>query len=94
MQCLQFNHAYLADNDGVVEGVFHDGAPSIRFEDIIAFATGATSEPPIGFENEPTISFQTKSPYPRANTCANVIYLPCKHYMTYGVLNTAGFGQV
>lgn len=83
----------------------HDGAPStfkIRFEDIIAFATGATSEPPIGFENEPTISFQTKSPYPRANTCANVIYLPCvemsyanfKHYMTYGVLNTAGFGQV
>ena len=92
-----------------MKGVSHDGAEvelKISFENILAFATGSPAEPPIGFLPFPGLCFQSSSPYPRANTCANVIYLPFNeqgsqmpferftYYMTYGILNTAGFGQV
>ena len=98
-----------ADNNGVVNGMSHDGVPSsfkITFEDILVFATGSACEPPIGFDKQPTIAFEkdhtNNSPFPRANTCANVIYLSAdetpyenfKHYISYGILNTAGFGLV
>ena len=76
----------------------------ISFENILAFATGAFSEPPLGYEPHPSLSFQTNSPYPRANTCANTIYLSITeplvpfesfvYYMTSGILNSAGFGRV
>lgn len=105
-----FTPFIFADENGKVKGVSHDGVGTefeIRFENILAFATGSPSEPPIGFHPSPALSFQNSSPYPRANTCANVIYLPFKdlpepqmpferfvYYMTSGILNTAGFGQV
>lgn len=78
----------------------------IKFEDIVAFATGAPYEPPLGFDPPPVILFQSKSPYPRANTCTNTIYLPMgseatelglerfMYYLSSGILNTAGFGLV
>lgn len=75
---------------------------SIKFEDILAFATGSSREPPIGFFDQPSLNFQNHSPFPRANTCSNVIHLPLQemsfdkfvYYMTYGILNAAGFGRV
>ena len=94
-----------ADTNGEVEGLSHDGIPtkfSIKFEDILAFATGATSEPPMGFFEQPSLNFQSSSPFPRANTCTNVIHLPLRdmpftnfvYYMTHGILNSAGFGLI
>ena len=88
-----------------MEELSHDGVPtkfSIKFEDILAFATGSSSEPPMGFFEQPSISFQSCSPYPRANTCSNVVHLPLQdmtfinfvYYMTYGILNADGFGQI
>ena len=48
----------------------------ITFERILEFATGASKEPPIGFQPQPSISFQQSSRFPRANTCINTLYLP------------------
>ena len=63
----------LVDNDGKVDGESHvDGTTStfeITFDKILAFATGARSEPPLGFGNQPSIAFQNFSPFPTANTC-------------------------
>ena len=96
----------LVDNDGKVDGESHvDGTTStfeITFDKILAFATGARSEPPLGFGNQPSIAFQNFSPFPTANTCANVIKMPLQgmsfekysYCMSYGILNTAGFGRV
>lgn len=77
---------------------------SIRFKEIIAFTTGSPIEPPLGFDPPPHLDFQSKSPYPRANTCTNSLYLPLaiedvnlmqfSYFMVSGILNTAGFGLV
>lgn len=98
-----------ADEDGSMKGVSHDGVNTefqITFNNILAFATGSPTKPPLGFIVPPALGFQTCSPYPRANTCANVIYLPlCTdgpqisfdkfvYFMTSGILNTAGFGRL
>ena len=74
----------------------------ISFEDILTFVTGCPNEPPVGFNPVPTIKFQSNCPYPRANTCSNTIQLPLEHssfesfvyFISYGILNTAGFGTV
>ena len=42
----------LTDNNGKVEGVSKDGMKTefkIGFDNILAFTTGSSSEPPIGF---------------------------------------------
>lgn len=96
---------FSTDNNGEVEGLSHDGVPTkfiVRFEDIMTFGTGSIGEPPIGFFEQPAISFQLSSPYPRANTCSNVIHLPLQdmsfnsfiYYMSHGILNAAGFGRI
>ncbi len=88
-----------------MDGELEDGVVSklkIRFEDILSFATGATSEPPIGFYTPPTLRFHDEIYFPKANTCANVLslsFLPMSYkkfvyYVSYGILNTAGFGRV
>lgn len=62
---------FYADKKGEVEGLSRDGTLvkfNIKFEDILAFATGATSEPPMGFSEQPSLNFESRSPYPRANT--------------------------
>ena len=51
---------------------------------------------------EPIVSFQGNSPYPKSNTCANTIYLSTiemshekfLYYLVHGITNTAGFGSV
>lgn len=78
--------------------VFH-----IQYENIIEFSTGASRPPPAGFTSQPTIAFHVDNHFPRANTCTNTLYLPIKkplssdrflYSMTYGILNSAGFGRV
>lgn len=85
----------------------HDGKEEefeMTLNALLALATGCPLEPPLGFQPAPTLSFQSDSPYPVANTCANTIHVPMlqesassfgkfAYYVTSGVLNTAGFGQ-
>ena len=74
----------------------------ISLERIVSFATGMPEEPPSGFCPKPSILFQEHSKFPTANTCTNQIQLPLqdmtfeefKYNMSYGILNTAGFGQI
>ena len=74
----------------------------ISLELIVSFATGMPEEPPLGFCPKPAILFLENSKFPSANTCANQINLPLqdmpfdafKYNMSYGIMNTAGFGQI
>ena len=74
----------------------------IKFEDILAFSTGAPVEPPLGFQPSPVLSFQSDSPFPRANTCSNTLYIALQsmgddvfmYFMCYGILGSAGFGMI
>ena len=74
----------------------------ISLGDILAFVTGASSVPPIGFSSRPTIIFQETSPFPISNTCANILKLPLSvdsfnmfmYNFCYGISNAIGFGRV
>ena len=74
----------------------------ISLEHIVSFATGMPEEPPSGFCPKPSILFQEHSKFPTANTCTDQIQLPLqdmtfeefKYNMSYGILNTAVFGQI
>ena len=74
----------------------------ITLEDIMSFVTGMPEIPPLGFRPPPTILFQNTSIFPSANTCSNQLHLPLKemtfeefkYSMTYGIVNTAGFGKI
>ena len=73
----------------------------IIYNDILAFATGATTKPPVGFSPKPSIRFVDDT-FPKGNTCSNELYLPVQHIaresfiyaMTFGILNTVGVGQI
>ena len=95
------------DNDGLFEGISPEGSIEnfhVTLDMILMFATGCHSEPPVGFTTRPSLRFQSGSPYPSANTCTNTINLPLAdtnssfeqfvYFMSYGVLNSAGFGCV
>ena len=76
----------------------------LHFEDILAFTTGSPQEPPLGYDPQPELNFESDSMYPRANTCSNTLYLPLvtppmdlekfSFYFSSGILNSVGFGQV
>ncbi len=74
---------------------------NISFSDIMEFSTGAPSKPPIGFLPQPSIKF-VGSRFPKSNTCSNILYLPSAvgtkedffYSMSFGILNTCGFGQL
>ncbi|XP_059209526.1 G2/M phase-specific E3 ubiquitin-protein ligase-like [Centropristis striata] len=81
-------------------------AGASKLSGVLAFATGASIVPPIGFSPRPTIDFlhhQSVSPgrcLPMANTCINCLKLPlCDTYtefkdsMDYALENTQGFGR-
>ncbi|XP_061576426.1 G2/M phase-specific E3 ubiquitin-protein ligase-like [Cololabis saira] len=81
-------------------------AGASKLSDVLAFATGASIVPPIGFSPQPTIDFlhdQSVTPgrcLPMANTCINCLKLPlCDAYtefkdsMDYALENTQGFGR-
>lgn len=71
---------------------------------ILAFGTGATKLPPMGFPIKPTITFivDQSCTLPTTSTCSLTIRLPLalvdyeqfKERMTMAILNTVGFGQV
>ena len=94
-----------ADSGEEVIATAPDGSTevfSIKPDDVLAFSTGAPAEPPLGFQPRPSISFQSDSPFPRANTCSNILCLPLQpmehglfmYYMCFGFLGSAGFGIV
>ena len=68
------------------------------------FVKGSTQPPPIGLQKPPKIQFHSDGPFPRANTCANMLILPVMQPMpdsgsymynlAFGILNTAGFGRI
>ena len=75
---------------------------SLSLSDVLVFGTGAASEPPMGFQPKPKIAFSNRSRYLTANTCTNTIFLPREelgyndfyYYATFGIANSAGFGQL
>ena len=74
----------------------------ITLGDILFFTTVSPSKPPLGFIPKPSLSFEMDSPFPRANTCTNTLYIPMHHtslgafvyHMCFGILNSPGFGQL
>ena len=72
---------------------------SITLGDILAFATGATTIPILGFEQMGSLKFLHEGgQFPTASTCAIVIRLPIhedyeefKSKMLFGILNAHGF---
>ncbi|KAA0722928.1 G2/M phase-specific E3 ubiquitin-protein ligase [Triplophysa tibetana] len=79
-----------------------------KLDMILAFATGATCIPPMGFTPQPTIEFlhiersqsAVVSRFPMANTCINCLKLPLhktynefKSSMNFAFANTYGFGM-
>ena len=98
----------LASRDGKLHLLNDSGEMeefSLNFGTVLEFATGAPSPPPAGFGMmKPTIAFHDMNQFPRSNTCANTLYLPVGrpllsedqfvYYMSYGILNVAGFGHV
>uniref|UniRef100_A0A3P9CSX9 HECT domain-containing protein n=1 Tax=Maylandia zebra TaxID=106582 RepID=A0A3P9CSX9_9CICH len=80
-----------------------------KLQKILAFATGATAVPPIGFSPAPSIEFIHRGDddfsstpiFPLANTCVNCIRLPLhvsyqlfKEKFDFALGNTYGFGRV
>uniref|UniRef100_A0A3P9BS65 HECT domain-containing protein n=1 Tax=Maylandia zebra TaxID=106582 RepID=A0A3P9BS65_9CICH len=80
-----------------------------KMQKILAFATGATAVPPIGFSPAPSIEFIHRGDddfsstpiFPLANTCVNCIRLPLhvsyqlfKEKFDFALGNTYGFGRV
>ena len=77
-----------------------NSSDSVTLADVLMFATGATSMPPMGLDPSPTIEF-TECQFPTANTCANQLNLPLfldndafEENMFFGLVNGAGFGNV
>lgn len=69
MYTLWMNIIIPVDNGG------KDLELSLTVGDILAFATGASTTPSIGFSPQPPISFHDRSKYPEANTCSSVLRL-------------------
>ncbi len=65
----------------------------VSYEAILSFATGCTKKPPAGFRIEPSLRFQSSSPYPTVNTCT--IHLPLTNLgsdsFNSGILRTGTF---
>ncbi|KAE8297225.1 hypothetical protein D5F01_LYC03840 [Larimichthys crocea] len=79
-----------------------------KLQKILAFATGASVVPPIGFSPSPSVEFIHKGDddfsstplFPMANTCINCIKLPLhvsyqllKEKFDFALGNTYGFGR-
>ena len=50
--------------------------PDVTIEDILIFVTGASANPPLGFELNPTIRFVEWKCLPFASSCDNVLKFP------------------
>ena len=75
---------------------------NISLDDIVSFATGMPFKPPMGFSPLPTYGFSDDSNFPTCHTCTNGLILPLGHptydaflyHMCYGIVGTAGFGDI
>ena len=75
---------------------------SLTLSHVLQFTTGASEQPPLGFDPQPATAFQEVSPLPNANTCINTIFLPTvhteyedfKYHVVFGIANAAGFSVV
>ena len=60
----------LAGNDGDIQTL------TVTFEILLSFATSAPRPPPAGYKPMPKLAFEDqRSPFPRANTSSNTLYL-------------------
>jgi hypothetical protein len=97
---LHWNY-FLSDvEQGSVTVKVESGAQvTLSLGDILAFATGATSCPVLGFERQGSITFMHDGGlFPTASTCALQVCLPIhkdyevfKAKMIFGILNAHGF---
>lgn len=100
MQSCSYYFSCAAADSGIV--TVKDSTFKMVLADVLTFTTGMPVEPPLGFSPLPSLTFTFESKFPTANTCANVLYIPLEHtcytefvwHMCYGILNTAGFGQI
>ncbi len=75
----------------------HDG---VTAGDVLAFFTGASQIPPLGFEADCVLNFSETGCYPTASTCGLVLTLPiqCQDFdsfqskFLYAIKNHGGFG--
>ena len=94
------------DSNGLI-AVVEDGIQKelpLALEDILIFSTGAFNVPPMGFEEQPSISFKKAGgDLPTASTCTNTLYIPtvhannyetCKYKFVLALTGAVGFGQV
>ena len=90
---------FLSDVEEGSITVENGAQATLSLEDILAFATGATSFPVLGFEQQGTITFlHDGGMLPTASTCALQLCLPVhrdnevfKAKMTFGIFNAHGF---
>ena len=95
---LHWNY-FLSDVEEGTVTVDSEAQVALSLEDILAFATGATSFPILGFERQGTITFlHNGGMLPTASTCALQVCLPIhrdyemfKTKMAFGILNAHGF---
>ena len=72
----------------------------VKANDILAFVTGVTTIPPLGFASKPKLFF-TNSVLATASTCDVTMHLPrChrtyqdfKEYMTEAIISAGGYGM-
>ena len=80
------------------------GELECTLDDILIFSSGSSKMPPVGFIEEPTLSFlyAESSTLPTASTCDITLrpptshkeYAPFKQYMLLGIKGNDGFGGV
>ena len=90
---LCFSLKRFSHTDGRI--VTDDGRP-ITLEDFLFFCTGARSEPPLGFPNQPVITF-CEGKLITASTCTLVARLPLEHttfadFKAFAILSIGGLG--
>ena len=96
---LSYWNDYLLD-------VEESAGAGVTFNDILFFASGCNAIPPFGiklfleFLHQPEKNGRLSN-YPKANTCACILYLPVTHSsynkfkedLSFAFLNTRGFGE-
>ena len=60
-----------------------DGSNEVSLRDILSFFTGSSAIPPLGFDIDPTLSFNHNAVYPTASTCTFSLTLPTRYYNDY-----------
>lgn len=102
METILFWVRLLNDSE---QGCLFSNQHQVQLGDILAFCTGVSQVPPVGFEVRPSIEFNfcTQSgSLPTASTCSNVLELPLinssyedfRDKMAFALANTIGFGCI